>query len=339
MELLEEIGIAGVGSYLPEKVVDAWELVKGTGMPRGKFEKIGCRRLHQAAPGETPSDMALRSARLALDQAGIGPEEIDAIVYTGSFKDRTRWLASARVQHELGCRRAFGFDIYQGCNGQNMAMHICRAMMRTEPTLRHMLICSGERFDSTLDPPVMGQTYLFGDGSSAGVLRRGHPRLVLVSTAYRTWGVHHGNFCVPAVGAWRRLDEEAIAQGLHQLQIWQPVCRTREQLEEFGEQLLQIADRLIEKACRKAGIERQQISFVATVNGSRRHNQVFLERMRLTHCQSNIDYIEETAHMGSSDTFYNLDRARREGKINPGDYVLFYTGGAGYTWAITLVRA
>ena len=337
--LLEEIGIAGVGSYLPEKVIDVWEAVKNTGIPRGKFDRIGCRRLHQAAPGQTPTDMAIISASRALEQAALPAQELDAIIYTGSFKDHHRWLASARVQHELGARRAMVFDIYQGCNGQNMAMHIARSMMRSEARLRHVLICSGERFDSTLTPPIMGQTYIFGDGSSAGVLKRGHPRLVIVATAYRTWGVHHGNFCVPAIGAWRRLDSQAIAQGLHQLQIWRPVCRTREQLEEFGEKLLQIADELIYRACRKAGIERGQIAFVATVNGSRRHNQVFLERMRLTHCRSNIDYIEETAHMGSSDTFYNLDRALRENQIQPGDYVLFYTGGAGYTWAITLVRA
>jgi len=334
----DAVGIAGVGSYLPEKVVDAWEVVQSSGISRQKFDKIGCVRLHQASGDQSPSDMAITASRRALEDAALEAEAIDAIIYTGSVKDCVRWSAAARVQHELGCRRAFGFDIYQGCNGQNMAMHIGRAMIRSDREIDTILVCSGERFDTTLTPPILGHTYLFGDGGSAGILRRGHRQLQILATAYRTWGIHYDNFAVPAIGTWCRLDQQALSRGLHQLQIWRPRCRTREQLAEFGEQVLQIADELIATACRRAGIERGQIAFVATVNGSKRHNRVFLDSMKLSHCRSNIDYIEETAHMGSTDTFYNLDRARRDGDIKPGDIILFYTGGAGYTWAITLVR-
>ncbi len=332
------VGIEGVGSYLPPKVVEAWDAVKGTGIPRAKFEKIGGRRLHVATGNESPSDMAIVSARRAMEDAGCGPEEIDAIIYTGSIKDHGRWTASARVQHELGCRRAFCFDIYQGCNGQNMAMHLGRALLRNDERVERILICSAERFDTTLDPPMMGQTYLFGDGSSAGILKRGHGRLQILATAYRTWGVHYDNFAVPAYGTWAKLTPEAIEKGLYRLQLWRPRCTTREQLLAFGEQVLRIGDELIEEACRLAGIRRSDISFVITVNGSKRHNRLFIDSMRLSHCGSNIDYIEETAHMGSSDTFYNLRRAIDEGAVKPGDIILFYTGGAGYTWAITLVR-
>lgn len=334
----DSVGIAGVGSYLPEEVVDAWEAVQSSGISRRKFDKIGCVRLHRAGGDESPSDMAICAARRALADAGLDAADIDAIIYTGSVKDCVRWSAAARVQHELGCRHAFGFDIYQGCNGQNMAMHIGRAMVRSDDAIDNIIICSGERFDTTLSPPILGHTYLFGDGGSAGILRRGHRQFEILATAYRTWGIHYDNFAVPAIGTWCRLDEQALKQGLHQLQIWRPRCRTREQLAEFGEKVIEIADQLIDTACRRAGIGREQIAFVATVNGSKRHNQVFLERMHLDHCRSNIDYIEETAHMGSTDTFYNLDRARRDGDIAPGDIILFYTGGAGYTWAITLVR-
>jgi len=332
------VGIAGIGSYLPKRTIDAWEAVRGTGINREKFDRIGCKRLHQAGPGEMPSDMSIKASRLALDDAGLTPAEIDVIIYTGSVKDHTRWQAAAKIQHQLGCKNAHGFDIYQGCNGQNMAMNIGRSMISSDPNVKTVLITSGERFDSTLDPPILGSTYLFGDGGSAGILKRDHPEFVIISTAYKTWGIHHGNFCVPEIGAFSKLSMEVVERGGHQLQIWRPLCTTREELQEFGKRLIEIADQLIDKACTRAGVTRDEIDFVATVNGSKRHNSVFLERMRLSRCKSNIDYIEECAHMGSTDTFYNLDRARREGAIAKGDLILFYTGGAGYTWAITMVR-
>jgi 3-oxoacyl-[acyl-carrier-protein] synthase III len=334
----QTVGIAGIGSYLPEKTIDAWEAVRDSGISRKKFDRIGCKRLHQAGPGEMPSDMSIKASRLALDDAGLDPAEIDLIIYTGSVKDHTRWQAAAKIQYELGCKNAYGFDIYQGCNGQNMAMNIGSSMIRSDPNIKAVLITSGERFDSTLDPPILGRTYLFGDGGSAGILKRDHSEFNIISTAYKTWGIHHGNFCVPEVGAYSKLSMEVVERGGHQLQIWRPLCTTREELQEFGERLIEIADELIDKACARAGVTREEIDFVATVNGSKRHNSVFLERMRLSGCKSNIDYIEECAHMGSTDTFYNLDRARREGAIAKGDLILFYTGGAGYTWAITMVR-
>ena len=333
-----QVGIEGVGSYLPPAVLDAWEAVKGTGIPRDKFEKIGGKRLHVATGDESPSDMALEAARRALEHAGCTAQDIDTVIYTGSIKDHGRWTASARIQHELGCGSAFCFDIYQGCNGQNMAMHLGRAMIRNDPRVDRILICSAERFDTTLDPPMMGQTYLFGDGSSAGILKRGHERLRILATAYRTWGVHYDNFAVPAYGTWTKLTPEAIEKGHYRLQVWRPRCRTREQLLAFGQQVLRLSDELIDEACSKAGISRSDIAFLITVNGSKRHNRLFAEKMRLSHCGSNIDYIEETAHMGSSDTFYNLRRAIDEGAVKRGDIILFYTGGAGYTWAITLVK-
>jgi 3-oxoacyl-[acyl-carrier-protein] synthase III len=334
----DTVGIAGIGSYLPEKVVDAWEAIEGSGMNRKKFDRIGCIRLHQAAEGEQPSDMSVTASKLALADAEMDPSDIDCIIYTGSVKDHTRWQAAAKIQFELGCKNAYVFDIYQGCNGQNMAMNIGHSIIRSDPNVDTVLITSGERFDSTLEPPVLGKTYLFGDGGSSGILKRNHPDYVILSTAYKTWGIHHGNFCVPEVGAFSKLSMEVVERGGHQLQVYAPLCTTREQLQEFGERLLEIADELIDKACKKASVVRSDIDFVATVNGSKRHNQVFLENMRLADKKSNLMYIEETAHMGSTDTFYNLDYARTVGDVKKGDLILFYTGGAGYTWAITMVR-
>ncbi|MBN2494448.1 MAG: hypothetical protein JXR96_07665 [Deltaproteobacteria bacterium] len=333
------VGIAGVGSYLPERSLDAWEAVRGSGIPREKFDKIGARRLHVAAEGETPSSMAVEASRRALDDAGLGPEAVDLVVYCGSLKDHARWMASAKVQADLGCGDSFAFDLYQGCNGQNMAMRVVCALMRADPSIRTALIAAAERWDTTLERPILGHSFIFGDGASAAVLRRDAPSYRILSSACRTWGEHHETFCCPELGAASRLTPEVLARGGHLFQIYKPSYASREEIRVFGERINEVARQMLEEAVRRAGVDFGDIDFVIMINASRRHNLLFLDAVGLAGCPHTADYVAESAHLGTGDIFYNLDRVRREGRVRPGQLVAFYTGGGGYSWAVTLVRA
>jgi 3-oxoacyl-[acyl-carrier-protein] synthase-3 len=334
-----QVGIAGVGAYLPERVVDAWEAVKTTGITRERFERIGARRIHQCAPSEKPSDMSIEAARRALQDARIEAREVDLIIYCGSHKDHARWMASAKVQAELGCPDSFGFDLYQGCNGQNMALRIAWSMMQDDPDIRTALITAAERWDTTLESPVLGSSFIFGDGASAAVLRRDHPEFVLLSTACRTWGEHHDTYCCPELGAANPLTPEVLARKGHLFQLFHEHQTSREQVLEFSRKINATAREMIEQGARKAGLRPEDASFMLLINASARHNHLFLEAVGLQGRRSTADYIEETGHLGTADVFYNLDRARREGHVRKGDLVVCYTGGGGYSWAVSWLRA
>jgi 3-oxoacyl-[acyl-carrier-protein] synthase-3 len=332
------IGIAGFKGYLPQKTLDAWEATKDSGISREKFLRIGALRVHQAAPKEMPSDMAITAAKKALADAKLDPAQIDVVIYTGSVKDHSRWQASARVQTELGCKNSIAFDVYQGCNGQNISMNIARSMILANESIKNVLITSAERYDTTLERPILGHTYLFGDGASAGIVSQDCHQYQILSSVLKTWGDHHHTFCVPGIGAATKLTPKVIEQGDHLLQVYNPVCKTHQELEKFGDQIIEIAKNLWTKAARRAEVRINDVKYVVMVNGSKRHNQIFLKRMGLENIPSSTDYIEETAHMGSPDVFYNLDMARQDGQIKKNDLIAFYTGGGGYTWAITFVR-
>ena len=258
------VGIAGVGSYLPEKTVDAWEAVRDSGIPRDKFERIGARRLHLAAEGEKPSDMASEACRRALDDAGLAPLDVDAIIYAGSHKDHARWMASAKVQADLGCGVSFCFDLHQGCNGQNMAINVGRSLVLSDPDVHTVLLTAAERWDTTLQRPVLGHSFVFGDGASAAVLRRGHPDLVVLAFTCRTWGDHHNTFCCPELGASSKLTPEVLARGGHLFQIYRPLHTDHESIKAFGVEVNRVARELLEKACQRAGAGFSEIGVVIT---------------------------------------------------------------------------
>ena len=331
-------GIVGVGSYLPANRADAWEMVRESGIPREKFDKIGAKFLHLAAPEETPSSMAVKASRKALDDAGLSPADIDVILYCGSLKDHTRWMASAKVQADLGSETSYTFDIYQGCNGQNMALNVARSLMATDPDVKNVLICAAERWDTTLERPILGHAFIFGDGGSAAVLQRGAEQFQVLSFACQTWGEHHETFCCPELGAVHKLTPEVLERGGHLFQMYRPRYTERQEVRDFGARINKVAREMFELACHRAGEAMEAIDFVVMINASRRHNLLFLDSVGLHGKASTADYVAETAHLGTGDVFYNLDRARQEKRVKPGDLMAFYTGGGGYSWAVSLLR-
>ena len=73
--------IAGVGSYLPEKILTNQDLE--TMMDTSDEwirERTGIKRRHIAAEGETTASMGLEAARRALEMADIEVSEIDLII-------------------------------------------------------------------------------------------------------------------------------------------------------------------------------------------------------------------------------------------------------------------
>jgi len=335
----DSVGIAGVGSYLPETVVDAWEAVKESGISKEKFSRIGAAKLHLAAEGEMPSSMAVAASRRALDDAGLTPDDVDLIIYTGSVKDHSRWQASNKVQADLEAFNSYVFDLYQGSSGQNMALSVGCSMILDDPDLDTVLIAAGERWDTTLERPILGHSFIFGDGGSAAVLRRRHSDLVLLAWAHTTRGKHHAAFCVPDVGAGTKLTPEVFARGGHLFQFCSPKNRSPDEIKAFVEEFNQIGKQTFELAARRAHVAINDIDFVVMLNSSAHHNRYFLTELGFSEEQSTLDYIAETGLLGTGDIFYNLQKALSTSRVKKGDLVAFYTVGGGYSWTVTLVRA
>ena len=64
--------------------------------------RTGIERRHFAAEGQTTSDLAVRAAQAALDDAGLKVDDIDAIVLATSTADLTFPSAATMVQAHLG---------------------------------------------------------------------------------------------------------------------------------------------------------------------------------------------------------------------------------------------
>lgn len=76
--------IKGIGGYLPERVVTSEELeemagYKDHGVKIGLCKMLtGCASRHWAAKDELCSDIAARAGEIAMKEAGVEPQDVDA---------------------------------------------------------------------------------------------------------------------------------------------------------------------------------------------------------------------------------------------------------------------
>lgn len=162
--------VKGVGHYLPERIV-----------PNAEFEQIvetsdewirsrsGIERRHFAAEGQTTSDLAIRAARAALADAGLGPDDIDAIVLATSTADLTFPSAATMVQAGIGMTRGFAFDVQAVCAGFVFALSTANALILSGQAQR-VLVIGAETFSRLMDWTDRSTCVLFGDGAGALVL-------------------------------------------------------------------------------------------------------------------------------------------------------------------------
>src|SRR5579875_3071087 len=95
--------LAGVGAYLPERIVTNDELAQRLETSDAWIrERTGIRQRHIAGPHETAAFMATAAARAALAHAEAEPAEVDAILLATSTPDQAFPATALRVQAALG---------------------------------------------------------------------------------------------------------------------------------------------------------------------------------------------------------------------------------------------
>jgi len=95
--------LAGVGAYLPEKIVTNDDLSLTIDTSDAWInERTGIRQRHFAAPHETCAFMGTAAARAALDHAGIAASEVGALILGTSTPDQAFPATAVRVQAAIG---------------------------------------------------------------------------------------------------------------------------------------------------------------------------------------------------------------------------------------------
>ena len=162
--------VTGVGHYLPDRVVENAEFEATLDTSDAWIRsRSGIERRHFAAEGQTTSDLATRAARAALTDAGLEPDDIDAIIVATSTADLTFPSVATMVQAELRMMHGFAFDVQAVCAGFIYALSTANSMIISGQAKR-ILVIGAETFSRIMDWTDRGTCVLFGDGAGALIL-------------------------------------------------------------------------------------------------------------------------------------------------------------------------
>src|SRR5207249_99908 len=163
--------IAGVGSYVPAKVLTNADLEKMVNTTDEWITtRTGIKERHIAAKDEFTSDLGTKAALKAMAQAGVGPEDIELIVVATITPDMPFPSTAALIQRKIGAYRAAAFDLEAACSGFIYALEVAQQfiMSRTYDTV---LVIGAEKLSSIVDWEDRNTCVLFGDGAGAAVLQ------------------------------------------------------------------------------------------------------------------------------------------------------------------------
>jgi len=177
--------IAGMGRYVPERVMTSEYIEKTVGfaekfnMPLGTIEKItGVRERRYASGTQISSDMAYEASKIALERAGVAPEELDVLIFASASHDIAEPATANIVQAKLGAINAHCLDIKNACNSFLNGMDIMDAFMKAG-RCRVGLVAAGEVLSKfvnwdieTIDQLELGfSAFTLGDGGGAIVFK------------------------------------------------------------------------------------------------------------------------------------------------------------------------
>src|SRR3954469_12299215 len=102
--------------------------------------RTGIRERHVVDKGVATSDLATEAAKVALAERGIDASDIEAIVVATVTPDMLFPSTACLVQHKLGAKGAWGFDLSAACSGFPYALQVGAKLVESGAHKKVMVI-------------------------------------------------------------------------------------------------------------------------------------------------------------------------------------------------------
>jgi 3-oxoacyl-[acyl-carrier-protein] synthase-3 len=286
-------------------------------------EGLGLSRV-RVCGGKQPYDLVLEAASTAMSEAGVTGREINLILDYSTFPgENSQYFSFAhKLSDELGAETSLNLSFKSGgCAGLHLAIKTALGWMSTDESIHTALLVTGDTAPqgSRSLLPVTVQ----GDAASAVILRReGTEGPLLLGVEAMTLGHLHNAIALVKTNGHLEIKVDAA-------------CMENEVMPIYYLNLFW----LVEKALASSSLRLKDIDHFIYSNISQRDREGFRKMVGLPEGGLPATPMAEYGHTFASDLVINYVHMRREGKIRPGQLLLFASAGIGFTWGVTLARA
>jgi len=310
--------ILSVGAYVPDTIItnSDFETFLDTS-DEWIVTRTGIRERHIVPRGSSVrvSELGTNAARIALERAGIAPEEVDGIICATVTPDTLYPSTACTLQANLGCKNAFAFDLLAACAGFIYSLSLANSMILSGQA-KTLLVVGAEILTKTVDWTDRATCILFGDGAGAVVVQGTNEDEGILSSCLGSDGVHGDILTFSPWGENRFM----YMQG-----------------NDVYKYAVRFITKIGQKAVAAAGLTLADIDLLIPHQANIRIIQAVGEQLHMPP-EKVVTNLERYGNTSSASIPLALNEAWGEGRIKKGTRVLFASLGGGLAFAGAVVR-
>ena len=343
--------IAGIGMYVPEKVVTNNELKQYMDTDDQWIqERTGIQERHYAhRTEETTTTMAVEAASIAIKRAGISAADIDFIVFATLSPDYYFPGCGVLLQRAMKMKEIGALDVRNQCSGFLYALSVADQFIKTG-MYKNILVVGSEKHSFGLDFTTRGRniSVIFGDGAGAVVLQATeNEQSGILSTHLHSDGESAEILAMYNPGTHANHWAEKNYAAFDEAEIGQMFMSHTmiDQAQNFpfmdGQSVFKKAvvkfPEVIMEALYKNGYNPTDINLLIPHQANLRISQFVQQKLKLRDDQvyNNIQHYGNTT---AASVPIALCEAWQKGMIKEGDLVCLAAFGSGFTWASALLK-
>jgi 3-oxoacyl-[acyl-carrier-protein] synthase-3 len=321
--------ITALGTYVPPCLLTNEDLEKMVETnSQWIIERTGIRTRHIVDKGVGTSDLSVEAAKKALAHRGISADEVEAIIVATVTPDMMFPSTACLVQHKLGAKHAWGFDLSAACSGFPYALQSAVQFIRSGAH-KKVLVIGADVMSSIIDYTDRATCIIFGDGAGAVLVEpaaEGEPGFI--DFIHEVDGSGGCSLYMPAGGSLLPPSAETVAKRQHFVhQDGQAVFKFAvRKMAEVSEAILT-----------RNGFKGSDVDAFIPHQANLRIIKATADRLSLKP-ESVIVNIADYGNTTAGTIPLAMQTAIDEGKLKNGDLVLLASVGAGFTVAATLLR-
>ncbi len=319
--------IAGVGSFLPEKILYNSDLERMVDTSdQWIVERTGMRQRRIADENVSASDLAVPAGKKALDNAGLAPEDVELIIVGTSTPDMLFPSTACFVQARLGAHRAVAFDLLAACSGFTFSLATANNFLKSGG-YKNALVIGAEVYSSIVNWEDRTTCVLFGDGAGAVVLKAEESESGILSTHIFSDGSKADYLYAPGGGSSHRFTPEMVSDKKH--------CLVMDGRRTFTVAVKSMA-RAANAALEFNSISASDLKLVIPHQANKRIITAVAKQLGMAD-EKFFSNVEKYGNTAAASIPIALDEALREGRAKKGDLILTVTFGGGFTWGSALI--
>lgn len=341
--------VDAVGVHLPSRVVDVEEAERALAarnpgaVPRVPMVSrlTGVRRVRVLPDDQDASDLAVAAAEKLLASRGLGPDDVDLLVFASASQDMVEPATSHIVAAKLGVRAPV-MDVKNACNSVLNAVEVAEALIATG-RYGTVLVACGEAPSRAVrwDVPdratylLSAPGYTMSDAGAAVLVRRPGPDDVVVDRTGRTvrrgllasvFGAESSHWDVGMLPGGGTAHPREVERGYFEIDG-----------SRLREAFLALGPGVVLEALTRAGVTWDEVAFVAV-------HQVAVAYLDDVHralglpTDRTLVTVAEHGNVASASLPLQLALAVEQGRVEQGDVVVLVGLAGGISIGATVLR-